>query len=286
MESSVSPSVAAVVVHYRTPARLGACLDALERQTHQCAEIVVVDNSDGAEESELAPDSEGRLRVYHAAGNLGFGPACNVGARATASEYLLFLNADLTLSEQACEELCLGAKSDSQVAIVGPRIYGSDGEIERSARSFPSLRTGILGRSSLATRLLGRIGKSPKTLTAALSDASRTVDWVSGACMLVRRGAFEDVGGFDEKYWMYWEDADLCRRLADRGWNVMFCARAEARHMTGSSGRSARTVQAFHASAGRYYEQHVARSALEARLARELLELRMKVVLRGHAGRT
>jgi N-acetylglucosaminyl-diphospho-decaprenol L-rhamnosyltransferase len=285
MESNGSPSVAAVVVHYRTPARLGECLDALERQTYQCSEIVVVDNSDEPGERVLAPDSDGRVHVHRAATNLGFGPACNVGARITVSDYLLFLNADLTLSEKACEELCLTVESNPRVATVGPRIYGSDGEIELSARSFPSFRTGVLGRSSLATRLLRRTGRSPRALTTALSEATRTVDWVSGACMLVHRGAFEDVGGFDENFWMYWEDADLCRRLADRGWSAMFCARAEAHHMTGSSGRSERTVEAFHASAARYYERHVARGAFEARLARELLDIRMRVVLRGHAGR-
>lgn len=281
----MSPSVAAVVVHYRTPARLVECLDALAHQTHQCTEIVVLDNSDGAEEGELAPESHHTMRLHRSGGNLGFGQACNLGARATVSDYLLFLNADLTLSEEASSEMCIAAEANSRVATVGPRIYGSDGEIELSARSFPSLWTGVLGRSSLATGLLRRGGKSPKALTTALADTTRTVDWVSGACMLVRREAFEEVGGFDENYWMYWEDADLCRRLADRGWNALFCARAEARHLTGSSGRSARTIEAFHSSAARYYERHVARSAIEASLARGLLDTRMRVVLRSHARR-
>jgi N-acetylglucosaminyl-diphospho-decaprenol L-rhamnosyltransferase len=285
MASNVSPTVAAVVVHYRTPVRLLACVDALDRQTYPCKEIVVVDNSDEEEEGERISGLPGPWRVHHAASNLGFGPACNVGAHITASDYLLFLNADLTLSERACEELLLTAASNPRVAVVGPRIYGSDGEVELSARSFPSLSTGVLGRSSIATRLLRRTGKSPRALTTALSDATRPVDWVSGACMLVRRDAFRQAGGFDEGYWMYWEDADLCRRLANRGWDAMFCAGAEAHHMTGSSGRSARTIEAFHASAARYYERHVARSAVEARLARELLEIRMRMVRRGHASR-
>jgi N-acetylglucosaminyl-diphospho-decaprenol L-rhamnosyltransferase len=100
--------------------------------------------------------------------------------------------------------------------------------------------------------------------------------------MLVRREPFADVGGFDEGYWMYWEDADLCRRLADQGWRTMFCVEAECRHQTGSSGRSARTVESFHASAARYYERHLARNTLDAWLARTILNVRMKIVLRGH----
>jgi GT2 family glycosyltransferase len=121
-------------------------------------------------------------------------------------------------------------------------------------------------------------------VSGAFESAGR-VDWVSGACMLIRRQAFEQVGGFDENYWMYWEDADICRRLKDRGWDAILCPDAQAQHSTGSSGRSERTIEAFHSSAARYYQRHVARTAVAAGLARGVLHVRMRVMLYRHARR-
>jgi GT2 family glycosyltransferase len=242
----------------------------------------VIDNSANEGDVEDWGGASNRWQSYRAASNLGFGPACNVGARITSSEYLLFLNADVRLAKEACKKLVLVAESDAEVAVVGPRIYDADGEIELSARKFPSLSTGIFGRSSLATRLLRRASAPPRNVRIALRETATGVDWVSGACMLVRRNAFNTAGGFDETYWMYWEDADLCRRLADRGWRTMFCPQAVAEHMTGSSGRDARTIEAFHVSASRYYERHVARCALETKLARAVLDTRMKLAIRRH----
>lgn len=286
MDLNASGSVAAVVVHYRTPERLAACLAALMRQTSRCQEIVVIDNSPPADALK-PPTRDEHWRVHHAPRNLGFGAACNLGARMTQSDYVIFLNADLVLSDTACESMRTLADENSAVAAIGPRIWDAQGEIELSARSFPSLRTGILGRSSVATRALRRTaGAPPRQVSAALSARSRTVDWVSGACMLIRRRAFEQVGGFDEGYWMYWEDADLCRRLRRQEWDVMLCVDAHARHSTGASGKSQRTIEAFHLSAARYYEQHVARTALTAKLARVALRARMKFMLNRHVRRS
>jgi GT2 family glycosyltransferase len=216
--------------------------------------------------------------------NLGFGTACNLGARTSAGDYLLFMNADLALGERACERLRLAAQHDPRIGVVGPRVYAADGAIELSARAFPTVATGLVGRSSLLTKVLHRLNRTPAGVSGALGAGGR-VDWVSGACMLVRRRAFEQVRGFDENYWMYWEDADLCRRLHDAGWATMLHTDAEARHTTGSSGRNERTVEAFHDSAARYFELHVARTAAGARLARALLRTRMRIMLHRYGHR-
>jgi N-acetylglucosaminyl-diphospho-decaprenol L-rhamnosyltransferase len=280
------PSVAVVVVYYRTPECLRACLNALERQTRACDDVVVIDNSVGQDTAEPSQLAAYGWRLHRSATNLGFGAGCNAGARITTSDYLLFINADLTLSDEACERLCAAADDNPGAAVIGPRIFGANGEIELSARSFPSLWTGVLGRSTLATRLLRRVGVLPNAMLSALSDEVTTVDWVSGACMLMRRCTLDEVGGFDEDYWMYWEDADICRRLKDRGWGTILCTDAYAHHSTGSSGRTERTIEAFHSSAARYYERHVARNTVTARLARGILYARMIVILRRHARRT
>jgi GT2 family glycosyltransferase len=168
--------------------------------------------------------------------------------------------------------------------VLGPRIYDSRGNVELSARGFPTVATALAGRSSYLTRVLVAAKHTPaKLLPPPGSDKS--VDWVSGACMLVRRAAFERVGGFDEGYWMYWEDADLCRRLKNAGQATVYCPEAEAWHSSGASGKSMRTIDAFHLSAARYFERHVARTPAAARVARGILRVRMTVVRRRHARR-
>jgi N-acetylglucosaminyl-diphospho-decaprenol L-rhamnosyltransferase len=276
------PRVAAIIVYFRTPACLIACLDALRKQAEPPDEIVVIDNSSALDGLDQRPAPGEDWRWVRAEENVGFAAACNRAARITEADFLVFLNADVVLGQQACAQLRSAAENDSSVGVVGPRIYGADGAIELSARVFPTVITALLGRSSLLTRLLGRVNRTPSGVSAALGDGG-PVDWVSGACMMVRRRAFEQVGGFDEQYWMYWEDADICRRLRDRGWHAVLCQDAEARHSTGSSGHSARTIEAFHISAGRYYERHVARTRVAASLARAALRARMSVMLRRHA---
>jgi N-acetylglucosaminyl-diphospho-decaprenol L-rhamnosyltransferase len=274
--------LAAIIVYFRTPAGLSACLDGLRKQTTPPAEIVVIDNSSAIDGVDRRPASGADWEWVRADGNLGFGAACNLGAQVTHSDNLLMLNADVALDADASRHLRSAVESDPEVGVVGPRIHGADGEIELSARAFPTVVTGLVGRSSLLTKVLARINRTPSGLSGALRSSGR-VDWVSGACMLIRRHAFDQVGGFDEDYWMYWEDADLCRRLRERGWATVLCTDAEARHNTGASGRSRSTIEAFHASAARYYERHVARTAAAVILARMLLRLRMRFMLRRHA---
>jgi N-acetylglucosaminyl-diphospho-decaprenol L-rhamnosyltransferase len=279
---SVGPRLTAIIVYFRTPAALSACLDGLRTQSSPPEEIVVVDNSSALDSLDEPPASGEDWTWIRAERNLGYGAACNLGARNTESDYLLFLNADVVLGGQACERLRSAGESDRSIGVVGPRIYGADGRVELSARRFPTVATGLLGRSSSATKLLAAVGRTPRGVSGALGSNAR-VDWVSGACMLICREAFEQVGGFDEGYWMYWEDADICRRLKARGWDTVLCTDAEGRHSTGSSGRSERTIEAFHASAARYYEQHVARSTVTAGLARGVLNARSRIMLHRHA---
>jgi N-acetylglucosaminyl-diphospho-decaprenol L-rhamnosyltransferase len=272
----------AVIVYFRTPVCLTLCLEGLRQQTLPIDQIIVVDNSSALDDLDRRPAAGMDWTWIRAERNFGFGAACNLGAQYAQSEYLLFLNADLVLREDACEQLCLAAEEDRGIGVAGPRIYGADEGIELSARAFPSVATSLLGRSSLLTKLLRGVGRTPSGVAGALGQSGR-VDWVSGACMLVRRRAFAQVDGFDEGYWMYWEDADICRRLEERGWDTMLSTHAEARHSTGSSGRSERTIRAFHLSAARYYERNVARTAVSAWLVRIVLYARMRVMLYSYA---
>jgi GT2 family glycosyltransferase len=142
--------------------------------------------------------------------------------------------------------------------------------------------TGLFGRTSRLRRALPGLAVSRRNVVEDVSDrgASHVVDWVSGACMLARRKALESVGGFDERYFLYWEDADLCRRLRANGYHVRHVPVATAIHRVGQSSQTARatSVRAFHESAYLYYATHVAPGALNPKrmLARMLLALRCR----------
>ena len=281
VESSVvrrgsRPVLSAIIVSYRTPAEVAAAVASLRAQTRPPDEIVIVDN--GAPDGHPLPGS-GARRCPHRTSNREPGLRRRLQSRrADASgDELLILNADVVLTAGAAAALVQRLHGDDRIAVVGPRIF-SHGEVQLSARAFPSLRTGLLGRRSLLTRLLLRARRYPAEFRRVPGDGG-PVDWVSGACMLVRRAAFDSVGGFDEGYWMYWEDADLCRRLVDEGWEVHFEPAAVVDHATGASGTSARTIRAFHESAARFADRHIARTALERRLIRAVLETRTWFVL-------
>ncbi len=268
----------AVVVTYRTPAELAAALASLRAQTRPPDEIIVVDN--GAADGTPLPamDELDGARILRPGHNVGYGAGCNAAAAQAKGDELLFLNADVVLTAEACAELSDRLTADANVAVVGPRIY-SGGRLQQSARAFPSLRTGVLGRRSVLTRLLVRARRYPAELRPAYGGGGQ-VDWVSGACMLVRRSSFDEIGGFDEGYWMYWEDADLCRRIADSGGRVYFEPAAIVHHATGASGVSERTIRAFHDSAARFAASHVANGPLSRALIPLALRAREWVVLR------
>jgi N-acetylglucosaminyl-diphospho-decaprenol L-rhamnosyltransferase len=269
--------LSAIIVVYRTPAELAAAIASLRAQEVAPDEVIVVDN--GAADSYPLPASFSQtgVRVERPPANVGFGTGCNLGAELATGDLLLIMNADIVLTTGSLQRLVERLSTHDSVAAVGPRIL-SGGRIQPSARTWPGLRTGLFGRRSLATRMLLRAGRVPTELRPVQAGGGE-VDWISGACMLIRRSAWSEVGGFDPRYWMYWEDADFCRRLAHRGWKVVYEPAAVIHHATGASGTSERTIRAFHESAARFATQYIARNSFQRLLIKTILRLRTRLIL-------
>jgi GT2 family glycosyltransferase len=285
----VTPELALLVVNYNGGDDLRR---ALESVAGECArsgwEAVVVDNAstDGSAShvSAFAPHATMvRNRV-----NVGFGRGVNQAAAASTAPLLLIMNPDCHLAAGAVAVLRAVLDAEPSCAVVGPRILDPDGAVQGSARGDPDMLTGLFGRTG---RLRGLAPSLPVARrNVVVDDAIRMgrrsviVDWVSGACMLVRREAFAAVGGFDERYFLYWEDADLCRRLRSHGLQVRYVPGATAVHRVGRSSRTSRasSIRAFHDSAYLYYATHVAPGAFNPRrlVARALLTARSWWMLR------
>src|SRR6185436_15786996 len=127
-------------------------------------------------------------------------------------------------------------------AIAAPRLLNADGSVQASARGNPTAWTGLFGRNTLLTKIFPSAAVARRNLPArdlvASGVESAPVDWVMGAAMLIRREMFTAAGGFDERFFLYWEDADLCRRLWQRGWSTRYVPRARVTHAGGASARS------------------------------------------------
>ncbi len=283
----MTPAIAAVIVNYNAGEELRLALQSVAHAVGRSPwEAVVVDNASTDGSEAIAREFEPQVRLICNAENVGFARAVNQGIAATRAPGVLVMNPDCRLDAGAIEILLAELNAHPACAIVGPRILDPDGSVQGSARGDPDMLTGVFGRTGALRRLLPWLPVARRNVVAGAGDEARSivVDWVSGACMLARRDALDAVSGFDERYFMYWEDADLCRRLRGRGFHVRYVPAAVAVHSVGHSSRTARaaSLRAFHASAYLYYATHVAPGALNPKrpVARVLLAARRWVALR------
>ena len=264
------PKLAVVIVSFETRDTLLEGLAALDRNAGLQVETLVVDNasSDGSPDAVVArfPGA----RVIANAENVGFSRACNQGARETRAPFVLFLNPDATLAPGSLAALVALVEARPRVGIAAPRTRSSNGDIQVSTGADLSLVSEW--RQRQLVRAVAH--RDPRALAEA--EARHAVEhepgWVSGACLLARREALDAVSGFDERFFLYEEDADLCRRVRAAGWQVLFTPEAEARHARGRS--MARTPERarleYHRSHLLYYRKHcglLQRAALHLLLA-------------------
>jgi N-acetylglucosaminyl-diphospho-decaprenol L-rhamnosyltransferase len=249
-------AVAAVVVNHDGGAGLLACVESLRGAG--LGEIVVVDNASGDGSLHALAAADRAATLVPTGRNLGYGRAANLGVARTSSPFVLVCNADVVLAPESVAVLAAALADRDDLAVVGPRLWSPDGVPYPSARVFPSFTTAI-GHAAVSlfrpdnrwTRRY-RLAED-STLEEGLRE-ERDVDWVSGACFLARRDAFDSVDGFDERYFMYVEDLDLCWRLHRAGWAVRFVPSARVVHDQGSSTRRrpGRMLVAHHVSTFRF----------------------------------
>jgi GT2 family glycosyltransferase len=270
-----APQVSAILVNYNAGRELALALQSIADDLGSRPwEAVVVDNASSDGSAETAAAFAPHARVVQNRENVGFARGVNQGLGATSAPTVLIMNPDCRLAQGATDTLSGELERNERVALVGPRILNPDGSVQGSARGDPDMLTGLFGRSTALRRALPNLAVSKRNVIADdAGDGSIEVDWVSGACMLARRSALERVNGFDERYFLYWEDADLCRRLRGKGYQIHYVPAATAIHRVGHSSRDGRSsaIRAFHESAYLYYSTHVAPTASPKRLAAKML---------------
>lgn len=242
-----------VVVAYRSDEVLGTLLASVATAASEPVAVVVVDNLPGEGAArEIA--AEHGAHYLPLPGNPGYGGGMNAGAAALPDSvtWLLVCNPDLELLPGSLDTLVAVGESDDRIGSVGPAVLNTDRTVYPSARSVPSLRTGV-GHALFVT-VWQQNPWTARYRHDADTGEQRDAGWLSGSCLLVRRAAFTAIGGFDEGYFMYFEDVDLGYRLGRTGWRNVYAPQAAAIH-TGAHAtttESERMIRAHHASARRF----------------------------------
>lgn len=251
-----------IILNWNTKAETRDCLNSIFGQNRRHAiEIIVADNasSDGSREMLAAEFPQARV-VAHPV-NLGFCAGNNRAIPATSGRYILFLNSDTVVTECALDTLLDFADAHPDIGIVGPKLLNPDGSLQYSCRRFPDLGAGFFRNTPLG-RLFPKNRFTQDYLMSDWDHATvRDVDWVSGAALLIRREALEQLGGFDEGFYMYCEDVDLCYRAQEAGWRVVYFPDTVIYHIIGRSTNQVptRMTYHFHRSMHRFYKKHYAR---------------------------
>lgn len=250
-----------IIVNFRSTDWMLKCLASIHGALNKVPlGVFVCDNDLESQEiriKRLFPN----IRFIANGKNVGFGAAVNIGITHSQAPLVVLLNPDTMIQEGFFDAVLAYLQDHPRVGVLGPRILNADGTVQGSARSFPSLLTGLFGRTSLLSRLFPSNRLTKKNVLSNLDQRQNplSVDWVSGACMVVRRKAIEEVGLLDERFFMYWEDADWCRRMKARGWDVVYFPQAAVVHHVGKSSETARwnSLLSFHVSAYRLYSKYV-----------------------------
>jgi GT2 family glycosyltransferase len=247
---------AVAIVNYNTRDLLRACLATVLREGPD--EVVVIDNASHDGSAEMVRAAYPSIKLCANGTNSGYGTAANQAVLGCTSRRVLLLNSDAQLPPGALGALSAYQDQHPQAAVVGPRLVNPDGTLQQSCFPFPTPLDVFLDVSNLS-RLVGRMPVLHRRyLRAWRHTHARQVPWLVGAAWMIRRDAFEAVGGFDSSFFMYYEEVDLCYRLAQAGWQIHFTPVTDVVHVGGASTQQRRADMAvqFFASLAQFYDRY------------------------------
>ena len=226
-----SPQVAVVVVSYNTRDLLISCLSSVIESTSPAdVEIVVVDNASNDGSLEAVRQTYPQVITIANRANLGFGAACNQAISASTAPFILLLNSDATITPQSFQALYETMSENAQCGAAGCRIVNSAGSETTNTRNFLTPFNQALEQAGVMGRISWKYLRRNHRPTPDQNELDCSVDWIDGACLMIRRAALDEVGLFDEEFFIYSEDEDLCFRLRKHGWTICYSAKSNARH--------------------------------------------------------
>jgi GT2 family glycosyltransferase len=247
--------VTAAIVNFNTRDQLARCLDSLQHEGLR--HIVVVDNA-SIDDSVIVAGRYPSVQVIANPTNVGYGAAANQAIEVASGRFVLLLNADTVVYPGSVSELVTYLEARPEVAIAAPRLRYADGTLQHSCFPFPGTLGWFLENEPLSVWTQHVPYARERSVTFRTSDEPRAVPWALGAALLMRRDKVLEAGGFEESYFMYFEEVDLCYRLARAGWSTHVVPAAVVMHVGGGSTSQVRTsmlIQRFRSTLA-YYRRH------------------------------
>jgi hypothetical protein len=258
------PDLSICIVTLNTRVYLQACLRSLYQQTSELNfEVIVVDNASTDGLVEMLSQEFPEVMVIQNSANLGYTAPMNQALRAARGRYLAQLNPDTLVGEAAFNRLVAYMDANQQVGICGPKVINPDGSLQKSCRRGESRPLAVIGYMSGLDRLFPENrALNQYHLTYLPEDETHAVDGVAGSCMVIRRELVDQIGYLDEVYFAYQEDADLCFRARQAGWQVVYHPEAQITHFGGQGGsryQPWRAIYEWHRSYWVYYQKNLAK---------------------------
>jgi GT2 family glycosyltransferase len=249
-----------VIVNFNSTDFLLRCLRSVYEALEEIPARIIIEDNDSGDGVGRIQAMFPQVKLSKGTHNVGFSKAANKGLKEGNSPYVVLLNPDTYVPPGFFGTALRYMEENPDIGIMGPKVLNLDGSVQGSARSFPTPLTALFGRNTLLTKWFPRNRTSLQNVITTKSDgiSPMEVDWVSGACMIVRRRAIQDVGLMDERFFMYWEDADWCRRMRESGWKVVYLPQASIVHFVGGSSEKllVRSVFEFHKSSYCLFRKH------------------------------
>ena len=231
-----------LIVNWNVRDLLRDCLCSVERSRRELdMEVIVVDSASSDDSAAMVAAEFPWVTLLSQAENVGFPRGNNIALARANGDYLLLLNPDTVVRDGALTVLVDFLREHPDVGAVGPQLLNPDGSVQSSRRRFPTLATGFLESTWLE-------GVAPGVLRRYYAldlpdDQTADVDWLTGACILVPRPVYQQIGGLDEGYFMYSEELDWCRRIKEAGWRIVYHPAAQVIHHVGKSSEQAVTAR-------------------------------------------
>lgn len=234
------PQISFVIVNYNSTHYIERCLSSLLLKSENIEKEIIIVSNDG---SLLSVDS--RIKILTSSQNSGFGSACNLGAKEAIGEYLCFLNPDTEIVSDNFQEIISEFENDEKMGVIGIRLEEKNGKIQEWSAGKEINLWDIIG-NNLGFKRSKKIWESEEKVECA---------WVSGACLFIRKDLFEKLNGFDEKFFLYFEDIDLCKRAVDLNYKILYFPKFTIKHFGGKSFGSKKEQKKHYYSSQDYYLQ-------------------------------
>ncbi len=226
------------IVNYNTKRELKKCIESIRKTPPKCSyQIIIVDNNskDGSKEF-LKQIKQKNIKCILNKKNRGFGAACNQIAKMQNSHYILFLNPDVEVRKNSINKLINFLKNNEKVGVVTGKLLFPDGSLQLSCRKFPTIIRVLFGRESFLRKTFPNNIISKEYLMSEVNyNTIQFPDWIRGAVMLFKIDIFKKIGGFDEKFFLFFEDTDICLRLREKGYKTAYLPEAVFYHKLAAS---------------------------------------------------